>query len=169
MALVATPGASNANSFLTVARADTIASERPHSSVWSALSGDSAKEPYLITATRILNSRLCVLGLPTSASQALLFPRNGLLNRNGQPLDDSTIPLDIELATFELALMLIPSDVTLESEASVQGLTRLKAGSIELGFRDKIDMRVIPDNVKRLIPSSWLCPEDVTYAVFRLI
>lgn len=169
MALIATPGAANANSFLTTTRADVIASERPHSAAWSTLSTSSAQEPYLITATRVLNSRLCVLGSPTFTDQALLFPRKGLLNRNGVALDDSTIPLDIELATFELALMLVVSDITLESEASVQGLSRLKAGSIELSFREDIETRIIPDNVKQFIPSSWLCPEDVVYATFRLI
>lgn len=65
MALDATVGGANANSYLTVAEADAYFAARLHSDVWDALSegegegeGDSTKEAALIWATRLFDSKI---------------------------------------------------------------------------------------------------------------
>lgn len=157
MPLEATPGASNANSFITVARGDELASERAHSTAWTGLTPD-VKAAVAITASRALSSRVCYEGVATVEGQALAFPRTGL-TRHGYTVDPDTIPQEIELAAFEWALALAPEDVTVESQIAALGLTKLKAGSVELGFRERktYDYKPVPENVLRLIPSEWVC------------
>ena len=160
MALDPTPGASTANSFLSLSRAEELAAGRLYTDVWDAAS-DPLKERALIMATSILR-RECFLGTRVNGTtQALPFPRANLTTPDGFLLPSDTIPLEIELATFELALMLLSSDVTQESSAAVQGITKIKAGSVEIGFRNDIEAKGLPDNVRRLIPESWFCPKAI--------
>lgn len=147
MPLDATVGGVSSNSFLTVARADVIASEHPFADAWLDLDATTEKPPRLIMASRLINYRLCFNLVPATATQALKFPVAG----------SAIIPIEIELATFELALMLAISNVTTELDQVVQGLTRLKADTVELEFRENIPFRTIPENVMAFIPASWLC------------
>jgi hypothetical protein len=154
-----TPGSPTATSYLSVERADEIASERLHSSAWDLLETND-KQRVLMTATRLLDSRVCVLGSPTFDDQSLLFPRTGLTNRNGREIDPDTIPPEIEFATFDYGLVLLPADNTMESSIAAQGITKLKAGPVELSFKDDIQYNSsVPANVLAFIPSWWLCPE----------
>lgn len=157
MALVATPGASNANGFLTVAEADSLAAEHPFGAPWIAISVSQIKEAYIITATRILNSQ-CFLGQATTSTQYLGFPRSGLLNRNGYSLDPTIVPLEVKQATFELILVLIDSSTVAESPIDVLGITEVKAGPVSLKFKDDISFKIVPDSVRDVLVPSWLCP-----------
>jgi hypothetical protein len=169
LALNAIPGDPEANSFLTLERAEELALEHPFASAWNAIATDAQKEALLILASRTLNYRTCFLGTATNEGQALKFPRTGLLDGNGYALDTDIIPLEIELATFELALSLAASNVTLESDIAILGLTRVKAGPIDLGFKNDITMRSIPEHVRLLLVPSWICPEPKQTAVFEVI
>lgn len=147
MPLDATVGGASSNSFLTVARADVLASEHPFADAWLDLDATTEKPPRLIMASRLINYRLCYVFDPASPTQALKFPVVG----------STVIPIQIELATFELALMLATSNVTTELDQVVQGLRRLKADTVELEFKENIPFRTIPENVMAFIPASWLC------------
>lgn len=168
MAFDATVGGASANSFLTVEEADAIAIEHPFSAPWVAITGATAtarKQALLIAATRAINN-LCYLGTPTAESQALKFPMSGLLSRTGYALADSVIPLDLKLATFEMALNLLKSSDAPES-ATVElinslGLERLKAGPVDMSFRDTAELLFVPASVRSLLVPSWLCPEKGT-------
>lgn len=157
------------NSFLTSAEGDNLASERLDGSTWT-----DATEPQqtaaLITATRLL-SRVCYIGIATSSTQSLPFPRMGLLASGGWPLDSSIIPLDLKLATFELALALLRSPTLYqESETSTQGISRIKAGPIEIGFRDNVSYKLLPSEVQSFLVSSWLCEtQEEAKVIFRSI
>lgn len=161
-----TPGGANTTSYLSVERADEIASERLHSSSWSGLS-DPQKESALMFASRLFTSRVSVCaGEVTSSDQALTFPRTGLYNRNGTEIDSAIIPIDVEYAVFEWALRLIPSDSSVESDISLQGINKIKAGPVELGFKESIvnSGSTVPANVLAMIPSEWLCPAPVDWS-----
>lgn len=153
MALDATVGGASANSFVTNAEADALAADHPHASAWA---GYTNQDALLIGATRIL-VRQCFLGTAASETQALPFPRTGLMNRNGFALDSATIPTEIKLAQFELALMLGESDISRGSDAAAEGITKLKAGPVELTFADPITQEPVPANVRQLLVPSWLC------------
>lgn len=167
MAFDTTVGGASANSFLTVEEADAIALEHPFSASWKAIAANAAgtaqKQALLIAATRALNN-LCYLGTPTSEAQALKFPMAGLFTRTGYALADSVIPLDLKLATFEMALNLLksadaPESATVELVNSL-GLTRIKAGPVELGFKEGSgEIAFVPASVRSLLVPSWLCPE----------
>lgn len=170
MAFDATVGGAASNSYLTVAEADAIAVEHPFSASWIAIvsgaPGTAQKQALLIAATRAINN-LCYLGTPASQTQALKFPMSGLLTRTGYGLADSVIPLDLKLATFEMALNLLksadaPESATVELVNSL-GLTRIKAGPVELGFKDGSgEVLFVPASVRSLLVPSWLCPEKGT-------
>ena len=155
MSFDSTPGASTATSFLSVARADEIASERAFSTNWTSISSTATKQAILSTISRLLSLKPEWLGVASYPAQSLAFPRTGLIRVNGSEIDPTTIPLEVELATFEWALAMSVSDTSLPLSQSVQGLTKLKAGPVELSFREEIEFKPIPDSVLCYIPLSW--------------
>lgn len=162
MALVATAGAANSNSYLTLAEANTYFEGRLHTTVWTAAT-DPQKEAALIWATRLIDSEICFIGEASGATQALAWPRSGMTNRNGFDIADNVVPNELKYATAELALLLLSSDRTLESEAAAAGLSRLKAGPVELGFKDEIKSNPVPDGVRTILVKDWLCPEEIPW------
>lgn len=161
MALDATVGGASANSFLTNEEAVALAADHPYGSAWA---GYTNQDALLIGATKIL-VRLCFLGTASSETQRLPFPRTSLLTRNGFPLDPATIPSEIKEAQFELALMLGESDISRGSDAAAEGITKLKAGPVELTFADPITQDPVPSNVKQLLVPSWLCPTTMAKTI----
>lgn len=169
MAFDATVGGASANSYLTVDEADAVLEGRLHTDAWDAAT-TAQKEAALRMATRILDSRVCWLGTVAASTQALVWPRTGLLLRTGAATAADAIPTAVQEATAELALMLLSSDVTVESDASVQGLTRLKAASVELEWRDAgATWQTVPRNVLALIPDAWICPETDNPVIIRAV
>lgn len=178
MALTSTPAAIDANSFATMNELDDILSGHLYSSPWFDVANSAKKEPAAITSTRILNS-LHYTGVPSTSTQALQFPMEGL-TRWGYPvatkngLDNYINPPEIKLAQAEYARILIASseDLTVESDISAQGISKIKAGSVEIGFHNRKEgvgmlysdslnplLSSIPRSVLDLIPTSWLYPE----------
>lgn len=151
-------GSATANSFISVDRADDILSLRLGSTAWSDVAVTTTiKEAALVTATTRLSS-LCYERDKTSAAQSLPFPRDG----------DETIPLWLEQATAEYALLLVQSyleeeDLTTENLIQSLGLSRIKASSVELEFKGVSAQysNGIPASVVALIPASWLCGSTV--------
>lgn len=193
MALVATPGAFNANSYATAAEGDTYYAARPFNTVWTALSTPQ-KEAALIFACTQIEAQIkaayddetdgvpssatirqlasikdlskCIVvwrGAPAGSGQALSWPRSGLKNKNGFALSESEVPQQLKNAQMELARLLTVADRTLENEIFTQGITKIKAGAVELGFNASMDnTTVIPVEVlNMLVPSWYYCFEYV--------
>lgn len=161
MPLDATVGGTAANSFMTLEEFDAYLADSLYGATLLTET-DSRKEAALIMAARQLRS-ICYLGSKVASTQALPFPRLGL-ELDGHELDSTTLPSPIVIAQAELAIIYLRSatDPTLESEASAQGLTKLKAGPVELGFREGETYKSVPANIRAMIPASWLCPEATT-------
>lgn len=142
--LVATAGASNANSYLSVAGADSIADGMVGTLTWSsATSTDKAKA--LITATNGLET-LEWIGSRASTTQALAWPRSGASCGDKAPADDE-IPREVELATFDLANALLTTPTLLRSSSSAAALVpgvpnrdlkRVKLDVMELEWRTDV-------------------------------
>jgi hypothetical protein len=142
--LVATAGASNANSYLSVAGADSIADGMVGTLTWSsATSTDKAKA--LITATNGLET-LEWIGSRASTTQALAWPRSGASCGDKAPADDE-IPRELELATFDLANALLTTPTLLRSSSSSAALVpgvpnrdlkRVKLDVMELEWRTDV-------------------------------
>lgn len=118
-ALVATAGASNANTYLSAAGADSIANGMIGTLAWSTATSDD-KARALITATNGLET-LAYIGARTSSEQALSWPRREASCGDKAPADDE-IPREIELATFDLANALLTSPTLLRSADSSSAL-----------------------------------------------
>lgn len=157
MELVATPGAANANSFTTREFANSYHEGRLHTATWTTAT-DADKDVALVMATTILSTRVRWKGAPTTSTQALPFPRTGLVNRNGVPVPDNVVPVELQQATAELARLLLATDRTAENEIAASGLKSLKAGPVSLAFREDLQTtptRMVPDYVRALLVPSW--------------
>lgn len=172
--IVATPGAANANSYVTLAEFDVYLDTLLNNTIVVDATTEENRKRALVQATRVLDAVMCWTGTAASSTQALNWPRSGMLSKNGYAIADNVIPQELKNAQMELARLLMLSDVTAPNDADVQGITKIKAGPVELQFRDEINAKRIPDSVFMLLPTSWICldwenvvdlPEDV-YAYF---
>lgn len=165
MPFIYAPGDPAANSFLSIEEGDEFAASMLGGEAWST-ADVSRKQAAAVTATSILSTRLCYNGSAVTSTQALPFPRLYLNNRNGYPLASDVVPYDMKLAGWFLAVRLLKSsdvsEILSEVESSVQGLTKLVAGPVELGFDKDVRFREVPTDVLMLIPSAWICVVDTS-------
>lgn len=140
MALDATDGGATANSFCTVAEADSFLSDRHDTELWETF-GDQTKEELLITATDIMES-LEWLGSAETTTQALQLPRNGTYTKNGGIIDG--IPAAVKNAQAMLAFAIATNKHTDEDA----NFSHLNLDGIVI---DTIMKNNLPKNVRRLI------------------
>lgn len=115
LTVIATPGATNANSFVTVAEADAYVDAQMERTGWPVAADDKARALFAATADI---SALTFVGSRTATEQALAWPRSqapnpDARNDNGWPnnipswdivyFDDAVIPQRVKDATCELA------------------------------------------------------------------
>ena len=144
----ATAKGANANSFVTVAEADTYHLGRFHNSSDWYDKDPGDKAALLVWSTRLLN-RLQWNGSRSDQDQALAFPRSGL-TEDGISIDSDTIPNRIKEATSELAFWLAKSDRMSPETGGV--LQRLKVDVIELNYdTTREDPEPIPKEVMTII------------------
>lgn len=184
-AVDATVGGVASNSYATLAEVNTYFGDRlPLAPPWVA-SGDAAAQTMFM-ATRNLEQfgqsiRLLVpagggiaayyrtarhwTGAPATTTQKLSWPRTGMLDNNGNAIPSNVIPQELKDAEAEFAGQLLKSDVTLNNDVIVQGLTSVRAGSVSLTFKDQIFKQTIPDAVLDLLLPGWLTDELIEPAV----
>lgn len=151
----ATVGGASSNSYITTAEGDAYHADRLHSIDWTGATADT-KRAAVIMATRLLDATYEWANYPTTSEQALQWPRVGMWDTNGiDYVDDSVIPDELKWATAEFARQLIAGDRSADSDVETQGLTRLKAGPVELAFKNNVFAKVIPDAVAAFIPEGW--------------
>ncbi|MES2360043.1 MAG: DnaT-like ssDNA-binding protein [Gemmatimonadota bacterium] len=179
--IISTPGASNANSYLTVVEADAYYDTRVPGVVFDAWDGADSKEALLINATRMLDKLLLPdvkelfyqngvayyrvhpawTGLPATTVQRLCWPRSSMFDQNGNAIGTNVIPEDLKFATAEFAGQLGVADRQLDNDVVLQGLKSVKAGSVALSF-DTAGLSVsyvIPAAVYNLLVPSWYTNE----------
>lgn len=144
----ATAGGASANSYVTLADAETYYESRLHSDDWDDAE-DSVKNEALAMATAILDSELLWVCSPTSTTQALRWPRTRVLTPEGIAVDTDTIPKFLEDATAEFSLWLIKDDRL--SEPDTQGFTQIKVGSILATINPRDRRGLIPPIVKTMV------------------
>lgn len=142
--LVATAGASNANSYLSVAGADSIADGMVGTLAWSSATSDN-KVRALITATNGLET-LGWIGTRATTTQALAWPRSNA-KCGDKDYTATQIPREVELATFDLANALLGDPTLLRSTPSSKALVagvpnrdlrRLKLDVMEIEWRTDV-------------------------------
>lgn len=156
LTLDATVGGSNSNSYISLAEAESYFESKVSKPGWDAAANDAAKEVALVEATRWLDANYCWYAWPVSTTQALQWPRNSLLDRNQISLiPQDEIPKELKWATCEMANALLVGDRSADSDVETQGVTRIKAGSVELEFKDTVYAKPVPDVVVNLLPRWW--------------
>ena len=150
MALDATVGGANANSYVTVEEADSYFLERLHSGAWVT---STVKEAALITASRLLDWELVFSGSKALDAQAMQFPRSDLVLNDGTEVLSTIIPREIKFATFELALFSLSADRTADNPLA--GIEMAKAGPLAIkatpaGY-DSTASKVIPEHIRRML------------------
>jgi len=113
--VVATAGATNANSYITVAAADDLADDYLGTLAWTTATTDN-RGRALIMATRYLD-QLEWIGSRASSTQVLAWPRSDAACGEWS-FEDDEIPAPIKQATFDLAESLLASPTLLRGQGA---------------------------------------------------
>lgn len=150
MALIATVGASDANSYVTVAEADAYFEDRMHSSSWEALE-EETKSGLLITSSKMLDWYINWKGVKAETTQSMKWPRSEVTRPDGTEVDDDVIPPEVKEAAYEQALVNIDADRT-EGDA-LAGIEQLKAGSLMIKASSEVgsEVKPIPTHVYNIV------------------
>ena len=149
LTLVATAAAANANSYCTLASANSYLEQNIHIySTWASLSTANA-EACLIYATTLLDIQMDWIGTKGDDDQALRWPRDDVDDPDGYAVDEDTIPVFLQKATAFYAYYLSQEDRI--AEADTFGYKKLKAGSLSMTV-DKYDRkRIMPNAVWMMV------------------
>jgi hypothetical protein len=175
----ATPGGVSANSYCTVAEATSYNDAHISGAVWTAAT-DDAKIRALITATQLLDSHVTWTGAPTTTTQALAWPRIGMLEPNYALIDpinfatipSTAIPSNLKKAVAEYGRLLLGNDPTAPSDTELAGISSLRAGSVELTFRSPSEASasasraVVPSSVMAYI-RTWTSTSAISKQLVR--
>lgn len=133
MALVVEDGTglASADSYLSVAGADSYHASHGNPSAWSSAS-TAAKESALQLATQFLDLTYGGqwLGVRIIETMSLDWPRYGVTDRDGFVIDSDAVPVQIEHATAYLALQVVNGD-TLSPVVSAG--TNISSESVTVG------------------------------------
>lgn len=115
MALDATIGGPSADSYVTLAESDAYHLALGRETTWVDLDAD-VKEPALRKATIFLNSRYTWRGARVTSTQALAWPRAGIV-LDGVSVSTLALPVPLKSACCELALKALTSDLLTDTDA----------------------------------------------------
>jgi len=148
----ATLSSSTANSYVTLAAANSYFETVPSSSTWDDKTDDQ-KNRALISATRWIDS-LNFYGDRCDNDQALKWPRNNY-HVDQVELTCSVIPADIKYATYELARALANDTGAITDATGETGLYEaVKLGEMEVKYNTKSQAVGTINNVFDVYP--WL-------------
>lgn len=184
MPLTPTSGSDSANTYATLAEYDTYAETRTPSIAAVLAATDDQKEAALVVACRSLDSNFDWTGGAVDATQALTWPRSGMLTRNGFAISTTTVPRELKNAQCELAyqMLITGTDLVSDDDAAKAGVASVKAGSVAVTFQnvdtstqEAVDMllrrmgsefnylsNAIPGEVRRLLVPSWFNQPTMT-------
>lgn len=132
----------------------------------------------LIRGAGLLCQSIIWNGSIAVADQALCFGRNGLVDREGRAVVAISHPSEIKSAQMEWSWLIyngVGVDLSSRDLVGELGVSKVKAGSVELGFFDrksepidtayiKLDPRLgylqVPASVLNYIPATWYQRED---------
>jgi hypothetical protein len=158
LTLIATPKATNANSYATVAEADTYHDSIREQAdlVWSALH-TGKKERLLVQATRLIDEHFVFLGYKSDSNQALHWPRAGVVkdgkyaHSTFQNLDEDTIPQFIKDATAEFARILSAEDTTADDDTAGFKQIMVQGISLTMDQSSRVSKGVIRSSVYSIL------------------
>lgn len=130
--IVATLSGASANSYVTLAEANTYFETVPDSSTWTDKTDDQ-KNRALISATRWIDA-LSFYGDRCTETQALKWPRENY-TVDGIDLACSLIPAEIKTATYELARALANDTDAITGSTGTTGLyDQVELGELKVKY-----------------------------------
>lgn len=148
----ATLSGASANSYVTLAAADTYFETVPNSSTWTDKTTD-AKNRALISATRWIDS-LSFYGDRCTTTQALKWPREDY-TVDGVDLACTLIPDGIKVATYELARALANDTDSITGSTGTTGLyDEVALGDLRVKYKPSSTTSGVINNVFDVYP--WL-------------
>ena len=145
-------GTESSNCYVSLDEAEDYFIDRMHSSNWTSL-GDDVKEQLLVTASRQIDWNIRFDGYKSDVLQSMEFPRTGIVLPDGSDLDETIIPIRLKHAVFEMALMSIKKDRTLES--SLAGISSAKVSVLQVtaspGGVKSTDPKIIPKAIRNML------------------
>ena len=148
----ATLSSASANSYVTLAEANTYFETVPNAATWDDKTTDQ-KNRALISATRWIDS-LNFYGDRCDADQALKWPRNNY-DVDGVELDCSSIPKDIKYAAFELARALANDTSAVIENTGTDGLyDEVQLGELRVKYSKTSQATGTVNNIFDVYP--WL-------------
>jgi len=139
------PGALDANTYATIAEANTYNDSVMTPDAWTNAEVPT-KNRALATATRLIDTNVSFKGQRTYRGQALSWPRQFAIDER-HPLyylDSAIVPREIKDATAELARRLIEGGMP-DTASETEGLKSLKAGPVELEWFEGANVREMID------------------------
>ena len=150
--IVATLSGASANSYVTLAEANTYFETVPDSSTWTDKTDDQ-KNRALISATRWIDA-LSFYGDRCTETQALKWPRENY-TVDGIDLACSLIPAGIKTATYELARALAnDTDAITDSTGTTGIYDEVKLGDLQVKYNKTSQTSGVINNVFDVYP--WL-------------
>ncbi len=148
----ATLAGATANSYVTLASADTYFETVPDSSTWVDKSTD-AKNRALISATRWIDA-LSFYGDRCTETQSLKWPRENY-KVDGIALACTLIPAPIKVATYELARALVNDTSSITGSTGTTGIyDQVELGDLKVKYKDSSTTSGVINNVFDVYP--WL-------------
>lgn len=133
-------GKADAESYVSVADADTYLTARyPNTLAWFALA-EGAKEQALRLATDYVDTEYTGrwIGTRKTSTQALEWPRIDALDIHGFIVASRALPQKLKTAVIEAA-RLMTSGGTLRADAPTAPIKRTKIGPLEKEYQDGVD------------------------------
>lgn len=101
-----------------------------------------------------------------TSTQSLSWPRKLMFDHLGRAIPEDEIPIRLKEAQAELAGQLGIEDRTLDNDIIAQGISSIKASSVEIKFRDDYtsdSLNLLPRAVIDLLVPSWYTAESIEY------
>lgn len=141
----ATAKGASANSYRTLAEAETFFEGRLDADDWDDAAED-LKNRALVQATNRLEQEQFE-GIKTTAAQRLKWPRMGLVDERGDSVDADTVPERVMDAQCDLALAMLGGDML--ADTGLEGFESVKVGPLDVVPRHQSRVGGLPENVRR--------------------
>lgn len=155
MALNATVGSPDANSYVTVSEASVYFSDRVHSEAWDVFENQAA---VLVTSSQMLDWYVKWKGFRSSTTQSMLWPRTGVTRRDDTTVEIDILPPELKVAVYELALSSLEADRL--ADDPMAGIEQIKAGSLMVkadnGDYDSTEIDAIPEKVWKILKDLYM-------------
>lgn len=155
MAIDATVGGASANSYVTMAEAHDYFDQRIPSTAWFETESTPDREAALVTGRIRLDQerfrgvpKLPLSGTLVSQTQALKWPRQGVVDDEGWTYRDDVIPGRIKRAQMELAYAVLSGDLAL-AQTGLERFSRARVGPLEVDIRHQQRAGTLPEAVRR--------------------